>query len=209
MFPVDVVITYTLACLLLVISPGPDNILAIGRGLSQGKLAACISGFSSGIGILFHVFMATLGLTLLIQTSEIAFWTVKLVGAGYLIWLGLKVLKSKNLISLEAAVETPLKNIFFTGFLSAALNPKPGLFVLAFIPQFVDPQLGSVSMQMLIYGAWFALLTSLSFSLMGVFSSKLVKWLKNKPKVVRYLNISAGATFIASGLAVASLKNST
>jgi len=209
MFPVDVVITYTLACLLLVISPGPDNILAIGRGLSQGKLAACISGFSSGIGILFHVLMATLGLTLLIQTSEIAFWAVKLIGAGYLIWLGLKVLKSKSLINLEATAKTPLKTIFITGFLSAALNPKPGLFVLAFIPQFVDPQLGAVSMQMLVYGAWFALLTSVGFSLMGVFSSKLVMWLKNKPKVVRYLNISAGVTFITSGLAIASLKNST
>jgi len=209
MFPVDVVITYTLACLLLVISPGPDNILAIGRGLSQGKLAACISGFSSGIGILFHVLMATLGLTLLIQTSEIAFWAVKLIGAGYLIWLGLKVLKSKSLINLEATAKTPLKTIFITGFLSAALNPKPGLFVLAFIPQFVDPQLGAVSMQMLVYGAWFALLTSVGFSLMGFFSSKLVMWLKNKPKVVRYLNISAGVTFITSGLAIASLKNST
>ncbi len=76
MFPIEVLITFTLACFLLVISPGPDNILAIGRGMSQGKIAACISGTSSGAGILFHVVTATFGLTLLIQTSEIAFMSM-------------------------------------------------------------------------------------------------------------------------------------
>lgn len=64
MFPLEVFVTYTLACLLLVISPGPDNLLAIGRGLSQGRLAAVMSGTSSGAGILFHVVAATFGLTL-------------------------------------------------------------------------------------------------------------------------------------------------
>ena len=77
MFPLEVLATYTLACLLLVISPGPDNMLAIGRGLSQGRLAATVSGLSSGMGILFHVLAATFGLTLLIQTSELAFYVVQ------------------------------------------------------------------------------------------------------------------------------------
>jgi threonine/homoserine/homoserine lactone efflux protein len=206
MFPIDIWITYTLACLLLVISPGPDNILAIGRGLSQGKVAACISGFSSGAGILFHVLTATFGLTLLIQTSALAFTVVKLIGACYLIWLGIKVLKSRSLISLKPAEKKPIKVIFTTGFLSAALNPKPGMFVLAFIPQFVNPELGSVTTQMIIYGIWFALLTAIGFSLMGVFSSRLSAWLENKPKVVNGLNVGAGLTFITSGLAVAALK---
>jgi len=206
MFPMDIWITYTLACLLLVISPGPDNILAIGRGLSQGKLAACISGASSGVGILFHVLTATFGLTLLIQTSELAFIIVKLIGACYLIWLGIKVLRTRGLINLKPAERQPLKVIFTTGFLSAALNPKPGLFVLAFIPQFVNPELGSVTNQMIGYGIWFALLTGVGFSLMGVFSSKLTSWLQDKPKVINGLNVGAGLTFITSGLAVAALK---
>jgi len=206
MFPIEVLITYTLACLLLVISPGPDNILAIGRGMSQGKLAACISGVSSGAGILFHVITATFGLTLLIQTSEIAFIAVKLTGAAYLIWLGIKVLKSRSLINLEPVSKQPLKTIFSMGFLSAALNPKPGMFILAFLPQFINPKLGSVTVQMIIYGSWFALLTTVGFSLMGVFSSQLADWLKKRPKVVSGLNIGAGLTFITSGLAVAALK---
>ncbi|WP_019028086.1 LysE family translocator [Colwellia piezophila] len=206
MFPIEVFLTYTLACLLLVISPGPDNILAIGRGLSQGKLAACISGSASGVGILFHVLTATFGLTVLIQTSAMAFMVVKLIGAAYLIWLGMKVLRSRSLINLTPTSKQPLKTIFCTGFLSAALNPKPGMFVLAFIPQFVNPELGSVSTQMIAYGFWFALLTGIGFSLMGIFSSKLTAYLQNKPKVINGLNLGAGLTFITSGLAVAALK---
>jgi len=206
MFPFDVWITYTLACVLLVVSPGPDNILAIGRGLSQGKLAACISGPSSGAGILFHVLTATFGLTLLIQTSELAFIIVKLIGAAYLIWLGIKVLRSRDLISLKAAEKTPLKEIFITGFFSAALNPKPGLFVLAFIPQFVDQTLGSVTSQMVVYGVWFAILTAIGFSLMGIFASRLTHWLKRKPGISNGLNISAGLVFIFSGFAITLLN---
>lgn len=206
MFPAEVFVTYTLACVLLVISPGPDNLLAVGRGLSQGRWAAMVSGFSSGAGILFHVLAATFGLTLLIQTSELAFYVVKVVGAGYLIWLGIKVVRSRSLFSLEPAKRQPLSTIFLTGFLSAALNPKPGLFVLAFVPQFVNPSLGSVTTQMIGYGVWFALLTAVGFSLMGVFSSKLANWLRSKPKLVSSLNMGAGVTFIASGLTVALMK---
>ena len=206
MFPIEVFIAYTLACVLLVISPGPDNILAIGRGLSQGKWAACISGASSGAGILFHVLTATFGLTLLIQTSEMAFIVVKLIGASYLIWLGIKVLRSRSLITLEPAEKKNFGNIFTTGFLSAALNPKPGMFVLAFIPQFVNPELGSVTLQMLVYGAWFALLTAVGFALMGVFASRLAGWLQQRPRMVNGLNVGAGLTFITSGLAVAAMK---
>ena len=206
MFPIEVWITYTLACLLLVISPGPDNILAIGRGLSQGKLAACLSGTASGLGILFHILTATFGLTLLIQTSELAFIIVKLIGAGYLIWLGIKVLRSRSLINLTPTEKQPLTSILTTGFLSAALNPKPGMFVLAFIPQFVNPELGSVTTQMVVYGVWFAFLTATGFALMGIFASRLAGWLHEKPKIVNGLNIGAGLTFITSGLAVAALK---
>ena len=206
MFPVEVWFAYTAACVLLVLSPGPDNLLAIGRGLSQGKIAALVSGISSGAGILFHVGAATFGLTLLMQTSALAFLVVKLVGACYLLWLGIKVLRSRSLINFASAARQPVRKIFATGFLSAALNPKPGLFVLAFIPQFVSPSRGSVTLQMLVYGAWFAILTAIGFSLMGVFAYRLSSWLRSRPRVVAGLNVGAGVAFIASGLSVAALK---
>jgi threonine/homoserine/homoserine lactone efflux protein len=206
MFPLDTWMTYTAACILLVLSLGPDNLLAVGRGLSQGRLAACVSGFASGAGILFHVAAATFGLTVLMQTSAIAFVVIKFVGAGYFLWLGFRVLRSRSLITFEPAAKQSLRTILATGFLSAVLNPKPGLFVLAFVPQFVSPMRGSVTVQMLVYGLWFAFLTAAGFALMGTFASRLASWLHERPRVVAGLNISAGLTFVASGLSVAALK---
>ncbi|WP_375054947.1 LysE family translocator [Zobellella sp. DQSA1] len=206
MFPLEIWLAYTAACVLLVLSPGPDNVLAIGRGLSQGKGAAIVSGLSSGGGILFHVMAAIFGLTLLMQTSAVAFWVVKLVGATYLLWLGIKVLRSRNLFNFAPAEKQSTGTIFITGFLSAALNPKPGFFVLAFIPQFVSPARGSVTAQMLVYGVWFALLTAIGFALMGIFASRLSKCLQARPRFVSGLNMGAGVAFIASGLSVAALK---
>ncbi|AFO47104.1 LysE family translocator [Pseudomonas sp. BO3-4] len=206
MFPMNVWFAYTAACVLLVLAPGPDNVLAIGRGLSQGKVAAAVSGMASGAGILFHVAAASLGLTLLMQTSVLAFWVIKLMGAGYLLWLGIKVLRARNLISFQPASRQSLPSIFLTGLLSAALNPKPGLFVLAFIPQFVDPARGSVSVQMLVYGVWFAALTALGFALMGIFATGLSRYLYRRPRLVNGLNVGAGLTFVASGVSIAALS---
>ena len=206
MFPLEIWLAYTAACVLLVLSPGPDNLLAVGRGLSQGRTAAAVSALASGTGILFHVMAATFGLTLLMQTSALAIWVVKLLGAGYLVWLGIKVLRSRSLVSFAPAARQPLRTIFATGLLSSVLNPKPGLFVLAFLPQFVSPARGSVTTQMLVYGLWFALLTTVGFALMGMFASRLSSWLRARPRVVAGLNISAGVTFIASGLSVAALR---
>lgn len=206
MFPLQIWLAYTAACVLLVLSPGPDNLLAVGRGLSQGRWAAVVSGLSSGAGILCHVAAATFGLTVLMQTSVTAFWIVKLVGAAYLLYLGIKVLRSRSLISFAPAARQPLRSIFGTGFLSSALNPKPGMFVLAFLPQFVSPARGSVTVQMLVYGVWFAVLTAVDFALMGMFASRLSSWLRARPRVVAGLNVTAGMTFIASGLSVAALR---
>lgn len=205
-FPINIWLAYTAACLLLVLAPGPDNLLAVGRGLSQGRVAAIVSGMASGAGILFHVATASLGLTLLMQTSAVAFWVVKLIGAGYLLWLGIKVLRSRSLISFQPATRQSLPSIFLTGLLSAALNPKPGFFVLAFIPQFVDPQRGSVSVQMLVYGIWFAALTAVGFALMGVFATALSRFLRQRPRLVNGLNVGAGLTFVASGVSIAALS---
>ncbi|MFO1340500.1 MAG: LysE family translocator [Burkholderiaceae bacterium] len=207
MFPLDTLVAYVAACIVVVLSPGPDNILAIGRGLSQGRLAAALSSLGAGLGIVCHTLAATFGLSLLIQGSPAAFWVVKAVGAAYLLWLGCKALAAGNLISFTTAARLPLRRVFATGVLSNVLNPKPGLFVLAFLPQFVDAGRGPVALQMLVYGAIFAALTTLVFALMGGFASRLAGWLQARPRVVRGVNAGAGLTFIAAGLSVLSLKH--
>ncbi len=205
MFPTDTLLAYLAAVILVVFAPGPDNILAISRGLSQGRVAAALSSLGAGLGIMVHTVAATLGLTLIIQASPVAFWAVKLAGAAYLLWLGVRALTSHNLIAFKPAAKQPLAKVFGVGLFSNVLNPKPGLFVLAFIPQFVDAGRGSVPVQMLVYGAIFAVLTALIFSLLGAFASRLSGWLARRPRATVWLNRGAGATFIASGLSILAL----
>jgi threonine/homoserine/homoserine lactone efflux protein len=206
MFPLDILLAYLAACLVVVLAPGPDNILAISRGLSQGRAAACLSSAGAGLGILFHTVAATLGLSLVIQASPVAFWAVKAAGGLYLLWLGYKALASRDLISFQPSAHQPLRKVFLTGLLSNVLNPKPGLFVLAFLPQFVSAGRGSVTVQMLVYGAIFAVMTAIIFSILGSMASKLSVWLQRHPRFGIGLNIGAGLTFIASGLSVLALK---
>ena len=134
MIPPDILLAYLAAVMVVVLAPGPDNILAISRGLSQGPLAAALSSLGAGLGILVHSVAAAFGLALVLQTSPLAFWAVKVVGAGYLLWLGWRAIRSRTLISFEPAAREPLPRVFATALLSNVLNPKPGLFVLAFIP---------------------------------------------------------------------------
>ncbi len=206
MFPIDTLLAYVAACLVVVISPGPDNILAVSRGLSQGKMAAGLSSAGAGLGILIHSLAATFGLSLLIQGSPHAFWMIKIIGALYLLWLGYKALVTGDLISYAPTAQLPLRQVFATGILSNVLNPKPGLFILAFLPQFVDAGRGSVPVQMLAYGAIFAMLTATVFAAMGSFASRLTGWLQLRPKMIKGVNTGAGLTFIAAGLSVLALK---
>jgi threonine/homoserine/homoserine lactone efflux protein len=205
MFPPEILLAYLVAVLLVVISPGPDNILAVSRGLSQGPIAGALSSVGAGLGIMVHTAAAALGLALVLQTSPIAFWLVKGVGAAYLVWLGYKAITSRNLISFVPAQQQPLTRVFATGLLSNVLNPKPGLFVVAFIPQFTSPARGSIPVQMLVYGAIFAVLTAVIFSLLASFAAQLSAWLSRRPRVVAAVNIGAGCTFIAAGLSILAL----
>jgi len=209
LFPADVLLAYLAAVLVVVIAPGPDNILAIGRGLSQGRIAAALSSLGAGIGILLHTLAATLGLALVLQSSPVAFWGVKAAGAAYLLWLGWKAITSRSLISFAPTDRQPLLRVFVTGLLSNVLNPKPGLFVVAFIPQFVSPGRGPVALQMLGYGAVFALLTAVIFTLLGCFAARLSAWLVRRPRVAAAANVGAGVTFIAAGLSILALQRRT
>ncbi|MEZ2331658.1 LysE family translocator [Mesorhizobium sp. RCC_202] len=205
MFPIDIWLAYTLASVLIVLAPGPDIVLSIARGLSQGRLAASVSGLGAGTGILFHSLAATFGLALLIQTSAAAFLVLKIAGAAYLIWLGAKALFSRNLVSFAPTTRRPLSAIYLAGLMSNVLNPKIGLFVLAFIPQFVSAERGPVNTQMLTYGAWLALIAAIGLSVIGSFASVLSRWLLRRPRVVAGINIGAGLTFVLTGISAAAI----
>lgn len=206
MITIETWLTYTLACVLIILSPGPDNILAISRGLSQGSMAAVISSLGAGIGLMIHVLAAVLGVAVIIQNSASTFLAIKMVGAAYLIWLGLRALRSRDLITFSKRNHLPLRSVFLNGFLTNVLNPKPAFFILAFAPQFVSSEAGQLTTHTLMLGIWFAFLAFMIFAALGSFSSGLTRWLEKHPKATTGLNIGAGLTFIGAGLSIALLE---
>lgn len=206
MFPIEIWVAYTAASILIVLAPGPDTVLAIARGLSQGWTAAAVSALGAGTGVLVHAAAATLGLAWIIQTSTVAFTTIKLAGAAYLIWLGARALYRRDLVSLAPADRQPLRVIYLTGFLSDVLNPKIALFVLAFIPQFVSSDRGSVPMQLLVYGMWLAIIVAIGVSIVGGSASALKKHLLRCPRMIAGINIGAGLAFVSAGFSALAAK---
>lgn len=207
MIAIETWFSYSFACALIILSPGPDNILIIARGLSQGRLAAFISSLGAALGLTIHVLLVTFGLGLIIKTSPMLLFGVKIIGASYLIFLGIKALKSRDLINLSKGSVLPLRAVFIQGFLTNVLNPKSALFIMAFIPQFVSEGTVAISSEILLLGLWFVFLAFTLFSLLGYFSAKLSQWLTNKKNLIAGLNTGAGMTFIIAGLSIVLLEH--
>lgn len=204
--PLDHLLLYLPAVLLCIASPGPDMLLSVARGLGQGRVAALVSAFGTGTGIACHSLLVGLGLTALLQASVLAFTALKLAGAAYLVWLGVQAIRNRSLVSLNEAQRQPLPRVFLSGWVSNVLNPKVAVFVLAFIPQFVDPAAGPVSGQIFGLGAVFAGLTVVIYAGMGASASAIRGVLLRRPHWVVRLNVGAGSVLVASGLGVLALR---
>ena len=195
---------FVLASIAVTLSPGPDILYVLARGISHGRKTAIIAAAGLASGLSVHTAFAVLGLSALLVTSAVAFTCVKIAGAGYLIYLGIQAWRSRGLISLPVTTGAlNHKRIFAQAFLMNVLNPKVALFFLAFLPQFTRPDHGSVPCQFLTLGICFAAIALIIFSLVGVFSSFVGKWIKNRPKLAQRLDRIVGSIFIVLGLRLA------
>ncbi len=156
--------------LLLNITPGTDTLYIIGRATGQGWRAGATAALGIGAGCLLHIVGALVGLSSIIATSASAFRALKVVGAGYLIYLGVTLLRegSSAHTSLRPLERAPLQRVFVQGFLTNILNPKVALFFLAFLPQFIDTNAASP--------AFAALLLGLVFNVNGTLWNLFVAW---------------------------------
>ena len=192
---------------MLIITPGPDMIYVITRGISQGRKAGMISAVGVTLGILVHTLFAACGLAIILRTSALAFLAVKFAGAGYLIYLGVKTLSDKS--EFEFNRDRPkdgIRKIFVQGLLSNVLNPKIALFFLAFLPQFVNPGQGSSSIQMVYLGLMFALFGIVFLVLLGYFSGGIGLWLANKQNFAEKIRWFTGSVLIVLGLRLAFME---
>ncbi len=174
------------------------------RGISQGRAAGIVAALGFASGVLFHTTLAAFGVAALLRSSPVAFHLLKLAGGAYLIWIGIKALRSKGLATAHARAPQPLSTIFRQSVIGNLLNPKVTLFFVVFLPQFVDPHGAQpVALQMLELGALFMAQTAAVFSVFGVGAGAIGVWLKRRPRVGVWLDRLAGATFVALGLRVA------
>jgi threonine/homoserine/homoserine lactone efflux protein len=188
----------------LIIAPGPDMIYVITRGIAHGRRAGVLSAVGVVCGILVHTTAAAFGLTLILQTSAVAFLLVKYIGAAYLITLGIKAWRDKSTLDLQTP--DPLVTsgaLFWQGVLSNVLNPKIAMFFLAFLPQFVDKGSSQVTWQMVFLGLTFACFGLCFLLVVGYSSGAIGRWLTHRPQYTRSLQRFAGGILVALGLRLA------
>jgi len=210
MLSLDQTLLYLPAVAIIIAIPGPDMLLSLSRGLTQGRGAGFAHALGVGVGIMAHSLLAALGVSALLTASETAFWLMKLVGGAYLIYLGVQQWRSTNstwAATLANAPKAPLTVIFWRGILTNLLNPKVALFVLAFVPQFVQSgaEASSPLVQMLLLGAIFSVLTVIAYGALGAAAGGVSRWLAAHPAYLRGVNRGSAVLFVASGAAVLSL----
>jgi threonine/homoserine/homoserine lactone efflux protein len=191
------------AVIILVI-PGPAVMYVVSRSIGHGRAAGLVSVMGIVVGTLFHVVAATLGLSALLASSALAFQVVKYVGAAYLVYLGIKTLRSRDTELVNGANgETRLTRIFAQGVFVNLLNPKTALFFLAFLPQFVDPSRGHVTLQIFELGVLFALMGWCSDSVWALVAGTVADHFRRSIRLRRAQRNLSGGTLIALGLASA------
>lgn len=193
------------ASFLLCLAPGPDNIYVLTQGMTKSKKAAIVTTLGLTTGLIIHTSAAAFGISVIFQTSEIAFNIVKYVGAAYLLYIAYQAFKYRN-EKLDLSVQnssSELKKLYFKGFIMNILNPKVSIFFLAFLPQFVNTASGNVPMQMITLGGVFMILTVVVFSSIGVAGNLLSSKLLEKPNIVKYMNVLTSFVLVSLGIKLA------
>lgn len=206
---IPTLLTFAVAATLLIIVPGPNVIYIVTRGIDQGRRAALASALGVEAGMLLHIGAAVLGLSAVIASSDILFNVVRYAGAAYLIWMGAVSLRAKaaSLEAPEISRQAGYARLFSQGLVVNVLNPKVGLFFIAFLPQFVDPGRGSSAPQILVFGAVFTAIAIVSDLVYALASGSIGAWLGTREGIARQRDRFAGVVYILLGV-VAALSGS-
>ncbi|MCC2958397.1 LysE family translocator [Massilia sp. IC2-477] len=209
MFGIHDLPLFILSGLLLNIMPGPDSLLIMTRSATQGWRAGVAAAFGIGTGTLVHIFAAALGLSAVLATSATAFTVVKLLGAAYILWMALGLLRSRKAEGTAAAPvlpALPYRKIFAQGFLTNVLNPKVAVFFLAFVPQFIDADAPNKALAFIILGCIFNFNGMLWCSALALTTAKASERIKLNPTVSLWLNRVTGGLFVWLGVKLALSK---
>lgn len=197
---------FILAALALLLMPGPAVLYIVARSIDQGRMAGIVSTLGIALGSAVHVLFAALGLSALLMQSALAFSVVKYLGAAYLVFLGIRTFLSKTEVgTMQPTQRMNYSRIFTQGFIVNLLNPKTALFFFAFLPQFVDPARGSVTLQIIVLGIIFVSLAIISDSMYALVAGTAGEFLSGNDRIARAQKYFAGTIYISLGITTALL----
>jgi threonine/homoserine/homoserine lactone efflux protein len=198
MLPITTILTFFGVSLVLAVTPGPDNIFVLTQSALRGRLAGILVTLGLCSGLIVHTLAVTLGIAAIFQASALAFTGLKLIGAGYLLYLAWQSFRAAA-TGIRIGQQVPLGGwqLYRRGIIMNVTNPKVSIFFLAFLPQFAAPAHGSLTMQILLLGALFMLATLLVFGAIALLAGSLGRRLADSGRAVRAMNRIAGTVFAA------------
>lgn len=204
MIPAEMLITFFTASVLLGLAPGPDNIFVLTQSALRGKCAGIVVMLGLCTGLIAHSLAVALGVAVIFQTSAIAFTALKIVGAGYLVYLAWQAFRApSDKIQYGSNGENNHWKLYRRGIIMNITNPKVSIFFLAFLPQFADPSRGPISIQLLLLGGLFILATILVFGGIALLAGTLGQWLNRSETTQKIMNRVAGTVFLGLALKLA------
>jgi len=206
--PIDqhLLVVFTVATIIAMIAPGPDMLFVLGCGMRGGPRAGLLATAGVATSEAVHVAVAAAGLAALFAAVPIAFTVVRISGAAYLIYLGVQIIRHRKDGQREVAVGgggMSGRRAYLSGLLTNLLNPKMVTFTIAFLPQFINPQLGQVWLQFVILGAILIVLEFLVDGTVGVLAGRIGGWLARRRDARRRVDIATGGLFIGLGVRLA------
>lgn len=197
------------AALLLAVAPGPGMLYVLARSLAGGRREGILSSLGTFLGGMVHVLAAAAGVSLILARSAVAFATVKYAGAGYLCFLGVRMILDARRDSGAVPVESSrtTRNPFWQGIATEVLNPKTALFFLSFIPQFVNRDLGHVFWQFVILGSISVGLNTSADLVVTFFAGPLGERIRSSARFRRSQRTATGAVMIGLGTYLALSKS--
>lgn len=190
------------SCIVLALIPGSDTMFILGQSIMNSKKSGVYSALGICSGILVHTFLATVGLSIILKNSITAFNIVKFLGAMYLVYMGVKSIRSKEslLVAKENESKENLKKSFFQGMVTNILNPKVALFFLAFLPQFVEATNSYGAIPFAILGLTSFIISGIWCVALSIFASYISIFLKRNKNFGKLVNKISGTIFIVLGI---------
>ncbi len=198
----EVLLAFTVAALIMNISPGPSNLYVMARAIAQGMEGGIVAAMGLAVGSMVHVAATVLGLSAVFTHSPTFYTAIKLMGAAYLIFLGINYWRSKpkdKSESLNKTKQKPLIVVFKESVIVEVTNPKTALFFLALLPQFVVPESGPVAQQLLVFGLIVTASALPCDVLVAVSSSKVADWLINNERAQQIQERVSGSILLGMG----------